>query len=70
MTNEQLLGEELEARKIAKGLSVYSSNKDSYHDSRIKATASGTTSAACGKRWMELRKEAIDRGLTPHDLGT
>jgi heat shock protein HslJ len=47
---------EIDAREMAKGCNVYSSNKDTEHDARIKATRSGMTSKACGDRWMAAMK--------------
>jgi hypothetical protein len=59
---------ELAARIIAKGCNVYSSNKDSEHDQRIKATRSSATSAACGVRWMAARAKLLEAGLEPLEL--
>mgnify|MGYP003655711607 CR=1 FL=1 len=56
---------ELEARIMAHGCNVYSSNKDSEHDQRIKATRSSSTSAACGIRWMSARDKLESAGLKP-----
>ena len=61
---------ELEARKMAHGCSVYSSNKDAEHDQRIKATRSSATSAECGERWMEARAKLIKAGLEPLPLNS
>lgn len=60
--------EELSARIMAQGCSVYSSNKDAPHDQRIKATRSAATSAACGERWMVARTKLKEAGLTPLSL--
>jgi hypothetical protein len=66
---------ELAARIMAHGCNVYSSNKDSEHDQRIKATRSAATSAACGERWMAARAKLRAAGLDPlatnepHDAG-
>jgi hypothetical protein len=56
---------ELAARIMAHGCNVYSSNKDSEHDQRIKATRSAATSAACGQRWIAARNNLVAAGLDP-----
>jgi hypothetical protein len=56
---------ELDARIMAHGCNVYSSNKDAHHDQRIKATRSAATSAACGKRWMAALDKLRAAGLAP-----
>jgi hypothetical protein len=56
---------ELEARIMAHGCNVYSSNKDAEHDQRIKATRSSATSAACGARWMAARAKLDEAGIKP-----
>jgi hypothetical protein len=60
---------ELAARIMAHGCNVYSSNKDSEHDQRIKATRSAATSAACGARWIVARDNLRAAGLEPLSLG-
>jgi hypothetical protein len=60
---------ELAARRMAHGCSVYSSNKDTEHDQRIKATRSSTTSKACGDRWLAARDALDAAGLKPLPLG-
>jgi len=52
-----LRDKEAAARELAHGCSVYSSNKDSDHDQRIKATRSSATSSAAGERWMAAKDQ-------------
>ena len=59
MSDEQLICDEYAARKLAHGCNIYT-GPECYH-----ATRSGATSAAAGKRWMDLRSKLINLGLTP-----
>lgn len=64
MTDEEALKAENEARKEAKGCSIYAPG-NLEPDSIAKATHSGQRSAACGDRWMKAMQVLDNRGLTP-----
>mgnify|MGYP003636564223 CR=1 FL=1 len=58
--------EERSARIMAHGAPVYAPKQGTDEGEALqRATKSGATSAACGDRWMELRAQLKERGLTP-----
>jgi len=68
MTDDKLLQNELAARKMAHNCPVYSSTKETLGEQCFKATKSSATSAACGERWMALRRQVNTLGLTPLEI--
>lgn len=67
MTDPQLQTAERAARLLAHGCPVYAPGVVE-PDSRYKATISGQRAAACGDKWMTLRRRLKDRGLEPLPL--